>query len=493
MGSWPRTFVLPEPTDGSPTFLRIARAVADEVRRGRLGPGERLPGSRELAQMLGVHRNTALAAYRELAAEGWIDALAARGTFVSHDLPERAARPFARTVAARAEVPSRAGFDFQSPIEAPPVAADPRLLVLRGGQPDLRLVPVDALARAYRRALRTPGRAVLGYGDPRGTLRLREALAAMLSATRGVAARADDVLITRGSQMAFDLLARSLIAPGDVVVVESFGYRPAWRSLALAGAKLVSVPVDERGADVDAIARIVRARRVRAIYLTPHHQYPTTGVLAPGRRLALLELARTARVPIVEDDYDHEFHYEGRPVLPLASADRAGVVLYLGSLSKILAPGLRLGYVVGPRSVVDALTALRAHVDRQGDHAIEHAVAELLEDGEVQRHARRARAAYAERRDVLADALEHALGGVVSFRRPPGGTALWARVDPSVDVERWQERARAAGVDFQTGRAFTFDGRARPFARLGFAALRPDELRDAVARLRTALASVRRA
>jgi GntR family transcriptional regulator/MocR family aminotransferase len=271
------------------------------------------------------------------------------------------------------------------------------------------------------------------------------------------------------------------------VVVEAFGYRPAWRALQLAGAKLASAPVDGRGIDVEAVERIVRAGRVRAIYLTPHHQYPTTAVLAPGRRMALLELARSRRIALLEDDYDHEFHYDGRPVLPMASADTAGVVVYVGSLSKILAPGVRVGYVVASRPFVDALAALRAHVDRQGDQAVEHAVAELMEDGEVQRHARRARAAYAERRDALAEALQRSLGDVVSFARPPGGTALWARVDARVDVERWAARARRAGVDFQTGRTFTFDGRSRPMARFGFACLEPDELRRAVSLLRAAL------
>jgi GntR family transcriptional regulator/MocR family aminotransferase len=487
MGTWPRTFELPDATVGQPAFLRIARAIADEVRRGRLGPGARLPGSRELARSLGVHRNTALAAYRELAAEGWIATAPARGTYVSGDLPDRAPRPFARSVPSRGAMPARAGFDFRALVGETPAAPERHLLSLRGGHPDLRLVPADALARAYRRALRAQGRAALGYGDPQGHPRLREALATMLSATRGVAASADDVLVTRGSQMAFDLLARTLLVPGDVVVVESFGYRPAWRALELAGATLVSVPVDARGMDVEAVERVARARPVRAVYVTPHHQYPTTAVLAPGRRMALLELARARRIAVLEDDYDHEFHYEGRPVLPMASADRAGVVVYVGSLSKILAPGLRLGYVVAPRPLVLALTALRGHVDRQGDHVVEHAVAELLEDGEVQRHARRARAAYAERRDALAEALGRAVGDAVSFARPPGGTALWARVDPRIDVERWAARAREGGVDFQTGRAFTFDGRPRPFARFGFASLAPEELRRAVARLRAAL------
>ena len=487
MTSWPSAFALPDASAGLPVFLRIARAIADEVRRGRLGPGARLPGSRELARSLGVHRNTALAAYRELTAEGWIATEPARGTFVSGDLPDRPARPFARSAAARPEVPGRPGFDFDARLSAVHDAPDRRLMSMRGGQPDLRLVPIDALGRAYRRALRASGRAALGYGDPRGHPRLRAALAAMLSATRGLAASADDVLVTRGSQMAFDLLARTLLSPGDVVVVEAFGYRPAWRVLTLAGAKLVSVPVDERGASVDAIERLTRSQRVRAVYLTPHHQYPTTAVLAPGRRLALLELARAKRIAVIEDDYDHEFHYDGRPVLPLASADRSGVVVYIGSLSKILAPGIRVGYLVAPRPLVDALTALRGHVDRQGDQVVEHAVAELLEDGEVQRHARRARAAYAERRDVLADALERSLGDTVSFTRPPGGTALWTKVHPRVDVERWAESAREAGVDFQTARTFTFDGRARPFARFGFASLDPDELRRAVVKLRTSL------
>jgi GntR family transcriptional regulator/MocR family aminotransferase len=485
--SWPSAFALPDASAGLPAFLRIARAIADEVRRGRLSPGTRLPGSRELARSLGVHRNTALAAYRELSAEGWIATEPARGTFVSSDLPDRPPRPFARSATARVEVPGRAGFDFVASLTASPDVADRRLLSMRGGQPDLRLVPIDALARAYRRALRSSRREALGYGDPRGHPRLREALAGMLSATRAVAASPADVLVTRGSQMAFDLLARTLLSPGDVVVVEAFGYRPAWRVLALAGAKLVSVPVDDRGASVDAIERLTRTQRVRAVYLTPHHQYPTTAVLSPGRRLALLELARAERIAIIEDDYDHEFHYDGRPVLPLASADRSGVVIYVGSLSKILAPGLRVGYLVAPRPLVDALTALRAHVDRQGDQVVEHAVAELLEDGEVQRHARRARSAYAERRDVLAAALEQSLGDAVSFTRPPGGTALWAKVDPRVDVERWAERARDAGLSFQTARAFTFDGRARPHARFGFASLDPTELKRAVATLRATL------
>ena len=205
--------------------------------------------------------------------------------------------------------------------------------------------------------------------------------------------------------------------------------------------------------------------------------------LSPGRRLALLDLARRARIAVVEDDFDHELHFEGRPVLPLASVDHAGVVVYVGTLAKVLAPGLRLGYVAGPRTLVDAVLSHRMLVDRQGDQAVECAVAELLEDGEVQRHARRARRIYATRRAFLVDALRRSLGGVLCFDVPAGGMALWARVDEHVDVDAWCRRALAQGVAFHAGRRFTLDGRPSPHARFGFTALTEPELAEGVRRL----------
>jgi GntR family transcriptional regulator/MocR family aminotransferase len=485
---WDLALSLDDAAD-SPLFVQIARAVADDVRRGRLRPGAELPGSRALARSLGVHRNTVLAAYRELAAEGWIETSAARGTFVSSALPDPAPRRFAKKAALRAAVPAKLGFDLAGAAPDPHAARPlhPGALALTGGVPDVRLVPAALLARAYRKALRAEPKGALEYGDPRGHERLRAALAAMLSAVRGLAAGPDEVLVTRGSQMGIDLVARALVAPGDVVAVESFGYRPAWEALRLAGARLVPLPVDRDGLDVDALAALAAREKVRAVYVTPHHQYPTTAVLAPGRRLALLALAREQRMAILEDDYDHEFHYEGRPVLPLASADDAGVVIYVGTLSKILAPGLRIGFVVAPAPLVERLAVIRTFVDRQGDRAVERAVAELLEDGEVQRHARRVRRVYEDRRDALATALRDRLGDALSFDLPAGGMALWARVADGIDVDAWAERALAKKVAFYSGKRFAFDGRKRPYVRLGFAALDEKELREAVKRMASAL------
>ena len=464
-----------------PLFLQIARAISDDVARGRLRPGGALPGSRTLAATLEVHRTTVVAAYAELAAQGWITTRPGGATRVASVMPDPRPRRFSSRVRPRTGVPARAGFDVEA-LPSPPLAPPPPpgALALWGGVPDVRLVPRDVIGRAWRRAVRG-SHALLAYAsDSRGEPRLRAALAGVVSATRGLAATADDVLVVRGSQMALDLAARALIRPGDVAAVEAPGYGPARRVLERSGARVVPVPVDRDGVDVAALEALAVRAPLRVVHLTPHHQYPTTVTLSPARRLALLELARRARFAVLEDDYDHEFHYDGRPVLPLASADAHGVIVYIGTLAKVLAPGLRLGYVVAPRPLLDRMTAERRLIDWHGDQVLERAVAELIEDGELQRHVRRMRRIYERRRDVLCAGLDRRLPGILFYRRPAGGMALWADVERGVDVEAWAARARTAGLFFQTGRTFAFDGRPTPHLRLGFAVANERELTQAV-------------
>lgn len=478
-----------------PLFLQIARAIAHDIRRGRLRRRARLPGSRTLATTLCVHRNTVLAAYAELAAEGWIETTQARGTFVSGELPEVERRRIAggtsgpgraaprATRAAFSLAPDRGFWSYQRP---------PVRFVMPDGLPDLRVVPTGALARAYRRALRDPASQGLAYGDPRGHPPLRAALAEMLAATRGLAIGADDVLVTRGSQMALELIARCLLVPGDVVAVEDPGYRAAWQAFRAHGARLVPLPVDAGGVDVEALDALARTTGVRAVYTTPHHQYPTTVTLSASRRLALLELARTRGIAVVEDDYTHEFHYDGRPVLPLASSDTAGTVIYVGTLTKILAPGLRLGYMVAPPDLLERAAGERFSLDIQGDHVLEQAIAELFEDGEVQRHARRARRLYQARRDFMVERLRKRLGGALTVDPPSGGIALWARVAPDIDVPAWTARALELGVFVAGGRHFSFADRPLANLRLGFAAYDTHELLEATDLLAQALRDLRR-
>jgi len=467
-----------------PAFLRIARAISREIRRGRLKPHARLPGSRSLADSLNVHRNTVLAAFRELIAEGWIEPRHGQGTFVSAQLPELKARGIQRVVKPRAgcayELPA-------SPLGPVGGRAIPRgTLRMLGGTPDLRLLPAAALTRAVRRVLlRDPE--LLGYAHPAGHPPLRAALASMLRATRGLDVEAEGICVTRGSQMGLALTAEALLRPGDIVAVEAVGYRPAWQALLRVGAQIEPVAVDAHGLSVPQLSALCRQKKVRAVYLTPHHQYPTTVPLAPGRRLELLELARRERFVILEDDYDHEFHYEGRPLLPLASADERGSVVYIGTLSKVFAPGLRIGYVVAPPAVLEELLRRRYYLDRQGDHLTEAALAELIEDGELQRHTRRMRRTYQARRDHCVQLLRKHLGEVLSFEVPNGGMALWARAAPDIDVEAWLSNAVGKGVIFQTEQQFRWDEKAGPHLRLGYAALSEPELQRAVRRLQDSL------
>ena len=469
--------------DAAPVVAQIARAIASHIAAGRLHPGERLPGTRDLARILRVHRNTVLAAYGELGAEGWVETSPSRGTFVSREIPTalraRGADRGARGV-------RKPGYSVEpGPARRASVRCAPGVLELSGGVPDLRLVPVPALARAYRRALRRPG--ILDYGEPFGEERLRVAIGAMLRSTRGLDPDPGSLIITRGSQLALALVARALVRPGDVVAVEELGYPSAWEAFGAAGARMASLPVDEGGLRVDALESLVRRESVRALYVTPQHQYPTTVTLPAGRRVALLRLAATHRIVVVEDDYDGDFHYDGSPVLPLASNDPAGVVVYVGTLSKVLAPALRIGYVAAPAEVVSCLAEHRRYVDGQGDRALELAVAELLEDGEVQQHVWRMRRADATRRDVLAQALREELGDALDFTVPGGGMALWCRAAPGIDVDRWAAAGLEHGAAFQPASDFAFDGRPRPALRMGFARLAERELREGVRRLAAAL------
>ncbi|HXR63671.1 MAG TPA: PLP-dependent aminotransferase family protein [Rudaea sp.] len=483
MRRWDLSVAL-DATRDQPLFLQLANAVADEIRSGRLKPGEPLPGSRELAAQLGINRNTVMASYGELAAEGLVDTRVGGGTFVSEPTPGTGHPATAR--ARGSEVPT---YPLARPMELPAqrAAAIPGTLNLALGLPDVRLFPAAALARAFRRAISPRSRASLSYAEPCGLLRLRRELAMMLARSRGLAMTADNLMVTRSIEQAIDLVARTLLAPGDVVAVEAFGYPPAWNVLRLAGALLVPLPLDGDGLDVGALETLLSQRDVRAVFLTPHHQFPTTSVMSAQRRARLAELALRHRFAIIEDDYDHEFHYHGKPVLPIAAGSGRANTVYIGSLANLLAPGISTGFVAAPAPVFERLRSLRQASDARSDVAMECAIAELFEDGELLRHMRRMRRVYATRREVLAAALKHHLGGALTFHIPDGGMAIWARADDSIDPVGWQDAGEREGVLFHDARCYDLMQRQQPFLRLPFCYLDEDELNEAVRRMARAL------
>ncbi len=471
-----------DPASRQPTYLQIAQALMAEIHRGRFQPGDRLPGYRALAEQLGVSRTTALAAYGELQSGGWVASTPGEGSVVAPDPPR--ALPGA---GAPAPPPAGPGFDLAPDGPQLPGKVAASVLEVATGVPDPRLVPGAALARAYRRALTVNPLAALDADDLRGHPCLRAALGRHLTATRGIPAAPETLLVTRGSQMAFFLAAQALFVPGDHVAVEALGDRGVWDAFTHAGARCLPVPVDRGGLDVEALATLAGQTRLRAVLVSPQRQYPTLAVLAPERRRRLLELAAAHRFAVLESDLDSEFQLDGRPVAPLAAADPAGVVIHFGVLSKIFSPGLRLGVVRAPAAFVERLRQQRLVLDRQGDPVLERAMAELLDDGEVQRHVNRMHLIFRRRRDALCAALARELGDSIEAPRPAGGLSLWVTVRAGLDVDAWAARALRLGVSFRPGRQFAFDGAPVQGFRIGYSNFAEPTLEDVAGRLGRAL------
>jgi GntR family transcriptional regulator/MocR family aminotransferase len=483
---WDLTVAL-DPDKQLRLYLQLANAIADDIRRGRLKPGEALPGSRALAESLGVNRNTVVAGYDELAAEGLVCTRMGGGTSVAEPppVPEAAAPHPEQTPTYALPTP----LHRQPPISPPA----PGMLVISRALPDVRLLPARSRARAFGRAVGRQSRALLTYPDPRGHARLRSELATMLSRPRALPATPETVLVARSVEHALDLVARMLLSPGDAVAMEEFSYPPARRMLRMAGARLLPVRVDDDGLDVGALEKLLSKEPLRAVFVMPHHQFPTATVMSQARRALLAELALRHRFAIIEDDYDHELHYEGKPVLPIAAGTGAANVIYVGSLSNLLSTGLSTAFVVAPPPVYERLVSIRAASDAQCAPAVDCAIAELFEEGEILRHVRRMRRVYASRRDTLAAAPVRHLGSAVRFRVPEGGMGLWVHAADDIDVRAWALAGEREGVTFCDARDYDFHHREHlPFLRLGFTFLDEAKLEEAVRRMARARKCERR-
>jgi GntR family transcriptional regulator / MocR family aminotransferase len=410
-----------------------------------------------------------------------------KGTIVSTSLPDNDQKnPDHNDLpSAHADAPV-IGYPFRPPPDRPLAVPAGDWLKLDEGAPDGRLFPTEILARAYRTAaLRASREKRLLYRDPRGSTLLRESIATMLRDERGLMVSAENICITRGSQMGIYLAARILSRPGSAVLVEELTYEPAVAAFRACGAEIVPVRLDAEGLDVQDVERLCRKHKVCAIFLTPHHQFPTTVSLRPERRLRLLELARQFGFAVIEDDYDHEFRFGSQPLLPMASyaPDR---VVYVGSLSKLLLPALRIGYLAAPREVIDAVSYEVSLIDGMGNTITEDAAAELVDAGEVRRHARKANRVYAERRDAFTAVVGDAFGDMVDVQIPEGGLALWLRFRDIAALDRIERRASRLGLSFAASHSFMARDEAPRGLRLGFASLKQEEAREAILALRRA-------
>lgn len=457
-------------------YLQIAYQLINAIQRGLLVPGLKLPGTRSLCVDLGVHRKTVIAAYDELETQGWIEIRPNKGAFIGAKSLDGSPEPLVYNQDFLARYAVSTGYHFKKSmlLDLPELNSNSEL-EFTDGLPDVRLAPLDHLSRVYSANLkRRRNSRYLGYSHNEGSEYFKEMLAVYLNNTRGLLISKNNVMITRGVDMGIYLVADLLLEFGDLVVVGDLSYYVANMIFQKAGAEIISVPVDEEGICVDAIKDLCKRKKIRMLYLTPHHHYPTTVTLSAKRRIELLYLSTIYGFVILEDDYDYDFHYDSNPVLPLASADGQGMVVYIGSFCKSLAPGFRSGYLIAPENLISELGKLRGIVDRQGDVLMEMALAELLDEGEIQRHLKKALKIYHERRDVFCDLLKNHLDDLVSFSAPPGGLAIWTKWDPKLNLMRVSRECGLRGLDLP--QTLLYQNDSLTAMRLGFGNLSVEEM-----------------
>ncbi len=478
-----------------PLYLQLESEIIQLICRGALKPGQPLPSSRELAQALQLNRKTVVAAYEELGAQGWVETRDRSGVYVSSQLPDtpdhtpgendkklaRDRQPgYLLTVKSDASRDAMA--DRNMDISGPGIPAP--LYKIDDGFPDPRIAPVEQLVREYRRFGKSRlANRLLMYGPEQGSYRLRVELSGFLNRTRGMQVTENEILITKGMQMAIYLAAQLLIRPGDTVFVPEPGYMDANKTFKLAGAELVLIPVDKEGMDVDMIEQLCKKKPPRMIYIIPHHHRPTTVTLSAERRMRLMDLAYRYGFAIIEDDYDFDYHFTSSPLLPMASIDEGRHVIYVGSFCKSIAPGIRVGFMVAPEVVIREAAALRKLIDRQGEQLLEEAIAELLSTGDISRHLKKSHKIYQGRLENACRLLSGQLGNYLTFERPNGGLAIWATYRKNISAGAVAMNARRLGLQISDGRNYYFQPNiAMPhdFIRIGYCSLNETEMATAI-------------
>ena len=487
----------------------LHRQLYDQLRElvlsGRLAPGSRLPSSRSLAGELGCSRNTVVMAFDQLLSEGYLEGKVGAGTFVSSELPEgmlASDRPVMLerpTDSGQGPLLSRRASRFATDgvfLRSELADAEIEGPAFRTGVPDTDLFPFDIWGRLLGRIWRRPGPELLGSIDPGGLPALQAAIAGHLRTVRGLDCEDDQVLVTAGGQQALDLATRVLLDPGDEVWIEEPGYRGLRAALLSAGARPVPVSVDAEGLSIEEGLALAPNARLAAV--APSHQYPLGITMSLTRRLALLDWARANRAWILEDDYDSEYRYEGRPLAALqgleaarspggSESDENRRVIYVGTFSKVLFPSLRLGYLITPRPLRDAFLRARRALDDHPSAIAQPALAAFIEEGHFAAHIRRMRRIYAARRDVLVQAAGRHLGGLLRLLPDVAGMHLVALMEPAL-VARMDDmtatrRAIAAGIVVRPLSDFHAGPVRQQGLLLGYAAVPEELIEPAVKRL----------
>lgn len=459
---------------------KLLNCITVDIQSGRLAAGVMLPGTRSLAKQLGINRKTVQQVYEELEAQGWLKSKQRSGTFVSEIMPEQGLSASDSSLINNT-IKTKPSSELVENLYLDAVALADCVSITNDGTPDARLIPYELLARTYRRVCVNLSRqARLGYGDPRGAIELRNSIQKMLFSDRFINCSNQDICIVRGSQMGIYLASRILDAKKGAIIMEELSYLPAHAAFEANGFKIIKCRLDEQGLDIDHLREILTNNEVSGVYVTPHHQYPTTVCLPMQRRLALLELSKIHQFCVIEDDYDHEFHYEANPIPPLASLPNSENVVHIGSMSKVFAPGLRLGYIVADTRFIERAAQEIVLIDRQGNTITEHVIADLMDSGEVKRHIRKVRREYKARRDHTAKEFTRLFQGKATFSLPTGGLAIWVDISKLV---KGKNVADFNNSDSTLNTFFAAEQKTPTHIRFGFGAISMDEITRSIEKL----------
>ena len=466
-------------------YLQLSNQIIQLIKNQTLVPHTKLPGSRTLAAQLAVHRKTIVACYDELLLQGWVESIPKKGTFVHRNLPVLQQQKLSDSVVV--DLKKRTGFSFykHDMLTEKPVRKNEDFIYLNDGVSDGRLTPIDEIARTYRRiCAKKKVFDHLSYGSTYGNDTLREVLVDYLNGTRGLHITKDNILITRGSQMGIWLSSQLLLQKDDIVVVGNTNYDAADAAFIRQEATLERVLVDESGIVTDEIEKLCKRQQIKAVYVTSHHHHPTTVTLSAKRRIHLLNLARRYNFAIIEDDYDYDFNYNHAPILPLASHDTNGNVIYIGSVCKTVAPVFRIGYLIASKEFVDEASKLRGIVDRQGDALLELTFADFIKAGDLDRHIRKVMKIYKQRRDLFCRLLKDELGSFFQFETPKGGMAVWVKLNSDYSWDTFSEVARTYKLEIGDWQRYDNAKQGHNYIRIGFAAHNEEEIYELIKRFK---------
>jgi GntR family transcriptional regulator/MocR family aminotransferase len=470
-----------------PVFIQVSQQIINAIQRRYLTKGTLLPGTRVLGKILKVHRNTAVAIYEELASQGWVEIIPNKGTFVLEpELKTAKIKATSQKINQAYTYAKTTGFPFQKSFH---LASTTQLTTanytINEGKPDLRLHPVHEFTRWYSAAMKRKTVLKKWNRPSESSYSLFQTqLCNYLNATRGFHIKPNNLISTRSTEMSLYIVSQLLIKQNDVVLVGNLSNYASNMIFQQAGATIKTVPVDADGLNIDYIKNHFVKSSIRCVYICAHRQYPTVVKLSTARRLALLQLAKDYEFAIIEDDYDYDFQFEGSAMLPMATADANGMVIYLGKFGQSLFPSFQTGFVIAPENIISEATNYLQLLDKQGDLIQEQMLSELINEGEIHRLMKKNIIIYKGRRDRLCELLTEYLSEIATWNIPAGGLAIWLEFQANISLVRLAEQAEKNNLFLP--KTILYQNKNTCAIRFGFGHLNKEEMEPVIQKLKSA-------